>query len=424
MKTKTRTKEFIYLPNGCHCSTPTVYPKDWKTCTKEALDKNWYIQYYFYDPKFPKPTYPVTVKGMNKFMDLASRRKITKVILLDEIEALTNKGYNPYLKKYTALDEPKPLARLNPELLVIDAFRGAFENIKGTKEHLYQIKNAIDRFEKATIKLRFDTIIIYDFKRSQFKEIIEFMKLPANYFNKFKSYFSTLFKELIEWECCEINITRDIQKKPIVKNQRETLESNTVSLILDHLKINNYPFYRYGKIFFYSGARSTELLSVQFKHVRLEKQEYDILIKKGKQHIWQTKVIIKNAVPFWSELMQLSKSKEDFIFSHGLVPGELKNCAKQITIRWRKHVKDKLVIKNGEVKNKAELDKNKDFYYNRITADFYSMKHTFLDLLDDLNNGDLTNAKAISSHTSENTTKIYTSGRTKRNNEHLKTIKV
>lgn len=437
MKTQNKKKkrERIMLPNGCYCSKPSVFPPDWKICDKSSLEFDWRIQYYFYDPNFPKPKTPKVVKGMNEYYTLFERRAVTETLLNDEIEALKS-GYNPYLKKYTVEPEVKQLAEMNPELLIVESFRLAYIKLSKkrlTPEHLYQVKCAIDRIEKAIIQLQFDKITIYAFKRSQLKEVLDFINLPDNSFNKFKSYLSSLFKILIEYECCENNLTNDIQKRSITQSQREVMEVDLIDLILEKLRTDHYSFYRYSKIFFYSGGRSTELFSVQAKHVRLEKQEYDVLIKKGDQYVWETKIIIQNAIPFWTEIVQMCKSKEDYLFSHGLVPGPIHNNPKQITIRWRKHVKHSLVIYNGEVRFKAELDKLNITDYERITADFYSMKHTFLDLLDELqNDGDLHSidvemnvAQIMGSHrTPKITNKVYTTGKTKRENERMKKIRV
>jgi integrase len=409
----------ILLPNGCSCSTPSVNPKDWKTCNKSALQKDWRIQYYFYDSNFPKPKTPIVIKGMNSFKDLASRKEITKALIDDELQALKD-GYNPYLKKFTQEKPKLEKPKMNPELKVVEAFRLAHEKIKGTPDYLDQVRYAINRFEKAIIELQLSEVTIYDFKRSQLKEVLDYIDLTDNYYNKFKAYFSSLFKELIEYECCEVNLTRDIQKRSIVKKQREFLEVDKLNLVLEYLRLNYPEFYRYGKVFFYSGARSTELFSVKMKHVRLEKQEYDLLIKKGKQYVWETKVIIQDAIPFWTEIVQKCKSKDDYLFSYGLVPGTEKNNSKQITIRWRKHVKNKIAFYRDRIYLIEELKQRNISEYEIITADFYAMKHTFLDLLDSMNE----NAMGMASHRKENTTKIYTAGRERRKNEGLKSIRI
>lgn len=407
------------MPNGCSCSTPSVNPKDWKTCNKSALEKDWRIQYYFYDPNFPKPKTPIVIKGMNSFKDLASRREITKALIDDELQALKD-GYNPYLKKFTKEKPQIEKPKLNRDLKVIEAFRLAHGKIKGTPEHLDQVRYAINRFEKAINELQLSEVTIYDFKRSQLKEALDYIDLTDNYYNKFKAYFSSLFVELIEYECCETNLTRDIQKRSIVKKQREFLEVDKLNLVLEYLRLNYPEFYLYGKIFFYSGARSRELFSVQMKHVRIEKQEYDLLIKKGKQYVWETKVIIQDAIPFWTEIVQKCKSKDDYLFSYGLVPGTEKNNSKQVTIRWRKHVKNKVAFYRDKLWFIDDLKQRNISDYESITADFYAMKHTFLDLLDSMNQ----DAMGMASHRKDNTTKIYTAGRERRKNESLKSIRI
>lgn len=420
-------KKRILLPNGCSCSTPSVTPKNWKTCNKSELKRNWQIQYYFYDPAFPKPKL-VPIKGMNEYKDLGDRRNVTQAILDDELQAL-KEGYNPFLKKYIKPAMAIPTGELNPDLDVIKAFRLAHAQLATSEVYKDQVRFAINRFEKSAMILQLADIKIKDFKRSQLKQVLDQMKLPNDNFNKFKSYFSSLFVILIEYECCETNITRDIAKKTVIHEQRVVLEIQYLEMIMEYLQINYYNFYRYAKIFFYSGARTTELFSVQRKHVRLEKQEYDVLIKKGKQYVWETKIILKKAMPFWSDIVDKCKSPEYYLFSYDLVPGEKQNSPKQITIRWREHVKYKVVFKNGQLIYKKDLQEG-DKEFEAVTADFYAMKHVFLDLLDSINHEqkgghEINTPQIMGGHRNERTThKFYTTGKKKRNNQVLKELDV
>ncbi|WP_445453076.1 tyrosine-type recombinase/integrase [Flavobacterium sp. 25HG05S-40] len=423
--TKTTRKKAtrVFLPNGCSYSL-SVYPPDWKSCTIASLEFDWRIQYYFYDPNFPKPKTPKVVKGMNECKDLTSRREVTQALIDDEIKAFED-GYNPYLKKYVYPEPEEPVNELHRNLKFIDAFRGASAKLKGlSKEYLGEIDYAINRIEKAAKKLNKMDVKIYDLKRSELKALLEYMDLPDDYFNKFKAYFAALYKELIEWECCETNITRDIQKRVVVRKQREVYTREQIDLILEALRPDYYEFYRYSKIFFFSGSRSRELFTVQAKNVRLDMQEYDILIKKGKQYVWETKVIFKSAIPFWTEIMSLVKSQEDYIFSVGLIPGPVQINSKQITIRWRTHVKHKLSWLDGNVRKISELLEFGIRNFQKITADFYSLKYTFLDLLDELDSDNLGYAQIMAAHRKDSTTQIYAHGRSKRKNERMKKIKV
>lgn len=201
------------------------------------------------------------------------------------------------------------------------------------------------------------------------------MDLPDSSFNKFRTYLLGLFKELTQLGCCEMNPVRDISKKVETITIREVITKEKLSIVLKYLEKNFYTFYRYAQIFHYSGARSTELFSVQKKHIDLENQEYTVLIKKGKQYVWVKKIIIPAAVPFWSEILDQCKSDEDYIFSRGLFPGTFPIKSYQITKRWKRLVKYSKKIIDPETKRVITL-----------TEDFYTLKHLFLDLLDEMNN--------------------------------------
>jgi hypothetical protein len=62
----------------------------------------------------------------------------------------------------------------------------------------------------------------------------------------------------------------------------------------------------------------------------------------------------------WEEIINECSSEEDYLFTRGLEPSLIPIQPYQITKRWKRLVKDK---------------------YN-VTADFYALKHLFLDELD------------------------------------------
>src|SRR5690606_26071943 len=102
----------------------------------------------------------------------------------------------------------------------------------------------------------------------------------------------------------------------------------------------------------HSGGRTTELLQVKRKDVDLIKQEYQVTVKKGEQNIEVIRPIKTVALPFWIELLDNCKN-DDYIFSNNLTPGAVSINPKQISKRWRLHVK----IPRG------------------ITVMFYTLKH-------------------------------------------------
>lgn len=105
---------------------------------------------------------------------------------------------------------------------------------------------------------------------------------------------------------------------------------------------------------------------------------------------------------FWTEIVQECTDENDFLFTRGLKPSLTPTQLSQITKRWKRLVKDK---------------------YN-VTADFYALKHLFLDELDKASHIDLNLSKGMASHETNVTEKVYLVGRNNRKNEALKKINI
>lgn len=393
----------IMLPNGCSMSKPSVYPPNWENGGVSLIKINWRIQYRFYDPNHPRQVKLCVVKNMNEFKDLNERREITRAIIADQIQE-NKKGYNPILKKYTEL--PKEyFSELHPDLPFLIALRLVQKKMSISKSQKQQLKWIINRMDKAAKKLKFGEITISELKRRHLKNIFDYMNMPNNYYNRAKGYLSSLFSELVEYECLETNITRDIRKKKIIQREREILSKDHFEAVMKFLKRDHYNFYRYARIFSYSGSRSSELLRLKAKDVDIENQEYQIIIKKGNQQREQTKVILKVAIPYWKEVLK-NANPNDYIFSKNLEPGPEPIRSYQITKRWYRLIK----------KSKNVIDENGKTI--KITADFYSLKHSFLDSLDP------ETAQKMAAHTNAATTAIYQVTREKRDRERLKELDI
>ncbi len=410
----------------CSYTDVWVSPDNWKTITgKAALKKSWYVQCNFFDPNF-KEKYPKGFpyrKKLNKFQTL-ELRKAAAQLYLDEIPKLfEEKSYNPITKQYM-LPEQKTVetAKLNPDLNSADAIELAWDKIlesalknkaKRNTNPFPDVKQAKNRFVKALKELHFDSIAIKDLKLSEVKETLSYLNLPDASYNKFLSYMAKIFTELFEYGCVETNPFKLFKKKSIVTKIREVLQEDDFADVMEFLEEHYYEFYRYGMIFHMSGARTTELFLVQKKDVDLKNQEYKVLIKKGDQYVEEVKVIMIDALPFWREVIKECKSEEDYLFSKGLKPGKVAIAARQISIRWRRHVKIKF----------------KTLFNREITADFYALKHLFLDKLDSkqyqISNAPDNLAQTMASHRSPNiTNRVYLVHKKKRERDFLKTIKV
>ena len=98
---------------------------------------------------------------------------------------------------------------------------------------------------------------------------------------------------------------------------------------------------------------------------------------------------------------------DEYIFSLNLSPGPVQINSEKITRRWKNHVKNKL----------------------GITADFYTLKHRFIDQLDAMSAAapiiPLRNpAQEMAGHKSDKMTDVYAHGRASRERELLKKIKL
>lgn len=394
------------VSNGCSYTNLWVSPSNWETVrSKKQLAKVWYIQCKFFDPLF-KDKYPNGFpfrKRLNQYKTIEERQQAIR-ILKTEIPKLLDAGYNP-ITNYNPQEEIPKSGMMQPEMPVIDAFRAAHKKMRASEKHKNEVRIAINRVERGALELRMTDIPIKDFKRSQLRRLLDYLQLKDYTYNKFLSYLSGLFIELMEFDCCEVNITRDIRKRKTVKRLRETISLELFREISAHLKNEKYTFYRYMMIFFYSGARTTELFRLQKKDVNIEKQEYKVVIRKGREYREVIKIILPNALPFWKEVMSEAKHQDDFLFAKNLQPDSIAINPTQISRRWR-------FVK-------------KQF---SITADFYALKHLFLDELDQATTVEETigieniSSKMASHTTPSITNSVYLVGKKRRENERLKKV--
>ena len=148
---------------------------------------------------------------MNKFASLVDRCETTKCLIQDLIEENKN-GFNPIIKQFVLETFDKD-TELNPHLHFITAFRIVIIKIQCTEKHRKQIEWCVNRLDKKVGTLKLRNVTIGQLKRRQLKQLLEACDLPSHNFNKYLAYLSRLFSELLEYECCENNLVRDIRKR-------------------------------------------------------------------------------------------------------------------------------------------------------------------------------------------------------------------
>jgi site-specific recombinase XerC len=434
-----------HYENGCARSEIKVTPAGWDVDMAQAsertvarlLKKKWKIYYRYYDPAFKgtkKWGLPVQIRGMNEFKDLERRQSATRVLLDSEKEKLDNQGYNPITGRYHQAGPDHQVEEITPSMLFCDALKKALPMVNAVPRCKDDIKSAIRGIEKAAGKLYekayqkpYTALKISQVTRKHLVYIFQQCKkdnsrFTANRQNKYRSYLIMLFKELVRVEAVDVNPANDLAiDYTHVKAKRQTLTEAEALIIDTNLKAWDYYYWRFMRIFYRSGSRETEMLSLTTDKVDIQKQEFYLLIKKGKKYEWETRPIPDDALRFWIEVLE-ECNPGDFLFSVGFKPGPRKIGHDNVPKRWKKYVKDDPPQQPvTPVKDKRKLPKRK-FIPLGIKKDFYSLKHKNLDKIAEKLS--LKNAQEAAGHTSASTTKIYTVGEAQRETDKLKKVHV
>lgn len=349
----------LQLPNGCSCSKPSIFPKNWMTGGTALLQKDWRIQYYFQDPAYRhKYRYGklVFVKGMNRFKTLPERRDATRRLLANELQLLQLDGYNPITK--VALDiEPEINYEIDPTTPLIQALRSASEKLSVSNRVNIGIKSVIKGLEKAAGQLRYEEIEICKITRRHIKAMLDQCSRNSSRwsntrYNLYRGYLMMLYKELVELEAVPGNPLWDIAKKPVTQRLKPTLNNDQRTTIDKHLASVFPEFRNFIHLFFHSGGRKPELLQLKPPMVDLVNQKYKCIIKKRKNYTEVERTIKSIALPYWKFFLA-GCPDDHFIFGTRFKPGTSPMAEDMPTKYWRLHVKETL----------------------KIPIDFYSLKH-------------------------------------------------
>jgi len=356
--------------NGCYFTEIKVHPKNWKNSA--SLKDDWYFYYRFYDPTVKdncgniKPKL-VIGKGMNKYKTLGERREATKILVADELELLQKEGFNPITKAYMIDPILENDSEIDPSTPFIDALKACLKLIDKSPHTKEDIASNLRYIEPAAEQLRIHRLPIKDIRRKHIKALLNRLAIikptmdiivknkkgqkkvvgkgqwTNNTFNQYRKNLSILFEELLEMEATEVNPVHGIKKKKHAIKKREVLTPEQCEIVDQFARSYDSRFWLLINIFHLSGARTTEIVKVQGKHVDLRKQSVQYLVMKGDQFEWVDRPIVDEALPFW-EMAMRDCGKEDFVFSVGLQPGSRSIRPEQISRRWKRHIKDKLGI--------------------------------------------------------------------------------
>ena len=316
---------------------------------------NWYVQCDFTDPKYPKPFQ--YRKKLNRFKTYDQRVTAVEFFLKEIPKLFCEQGFNPITKAYMVPkpeafnDENHKLTELLPETPFLLAIDLALSKRKLSERTLKDIKHTFGYIKSGILDLGLKDKPIYDISRKDIKNILErleqkFGEFSAHKYNKYLDSLSTVYIELLEWDAVDANIIHGIKKRKAVKNIREVLTKQQRKDVVKYLSKFHPEFHDFVQIFFHSGIRITELLTIKVSDVDLSGQSFKVLVKKDTDYVWKKGIIKDVALPFWRKLVFGAK-KTDYIFSWGLVPGELKLEYNAIRLRWTRTVQKPLDIAVG-----------------------------------------------------------------------------
>lgn len=394
------------LPNNCRAGKFSVYPNNWKTAAADPT-LSWRIIYWFYDDNL-KQRKQVPIKGMNHLESLKEKQEVTKAAIKNELQELEN-GYNPITKSYfnnpeSEIDEHTPL---------LEALEFALTNAVLVHNTRIDVTNTLKYITMSIKDLHYERMPIGQIEPRDIKRILDGCAKIKTYidkkgkvkkkvwgpyqFNRYKSYLSLLFRVLTRNFIISFNPVKVIEKVPQLKKIRETTTREQRDIIKKYTKTHLYTFYRFLQIFFQSASRITEVLAVKKEDVRLEDQRFKITVRKGQKLEEEWRTITDLALPFWIEVYK-EAAPSQYLFWKKLKPGfgEKPIRAEQIDRRWRRHAKKKF----------------------GITADFYSLKHTFLEEL--AKKEGIEKAQKAAGHSTPVVTMIYAHGEDERIHERNK----
>jgi integrase len=314
---------------------------------------------------------------MNKYKTLSDRQGLTTVLLAQELDLIDKRGLNPITKLYPR--GPEVIHEISPDLPFIQAMKEGRKKMTAGSGTLMDIDCTLNQVEKACGKLwdnavagSYLNLTISQISRKHIKYILEQCgrdnpRWSNNRHNRYIDNLSMVFKTLKGFEVIETNPTVEIERLQHIPTTREILTDEEMETIEKSLKSRVYTFWRYMRIFFKSGSRTTELLALKKgPDIMVEKQEFVVIVRKGKKHKRDIRIIHDEVLDLWMEVLEQAKPGE-FLFSEGLRPGPRMIRKDQVCRRWNKYVKKDINKVNPE---KGGLG---------IKKDFYSLKHKNLD---------------------------------------------
>ena len=376
---------------GCRRSEFIVTPSNYKEIKRDSKRLEWSVLCRFYEEG--EKTF-IFKKRVFKNLSLADKKRSIPIILEEMRSALDDRDYNPRTKSYMFAKEG-----IHKDLYFIDALTETLKLKVISDGYRSSIESYIRKVHSSAVKLKLDYLKIQYVELSHIKKILTDCTKSNYDYNKTKKNLSTLFSDLVDEGCIKVNPCTNLKSRAHVPEIKRIFTDQELVSVFNHIKESKPNFVNYFQIFLMSGSRNTELLQLQKKHVNLENQEFMILVKKGSTYRWEARPIYTKALQFWEDQLNKCSFNED-LFGRNFLPEKRASpkLKDSVYLYWKRNIMKPL----------------------NIDVTIYSLKHYFLDKLDEANQS----AGSAAGHSNKEITAIYTVGKKKRELEYLKSIDV
>ena len=385
---------------ACSFSPPSISPPDWLSASAD-LSRDWYVQFYYFDPLHTKGRGKFFIRktGINEYHTLKERRIAAKAALAAYTERLRG-GWNPVTGGYVTTAPGEVV----PDTAWFTALPALCEGLRVAKSTKGNVKSAIKKLSSTAVKLGFETLPLELVKLRHVKILLDtHFEQPGSggpsSFNHYRAYLVMLFKQAVQLGAVDFNPARELSKRKETKRIKDVIPTEHRRSIVEYFSAVNPDYLLFLKIFFSSGARPVEVLSLKAKDVSIDKAEFKTTVYKGSAPTEYLNPIPDAALKDWALAVSRTSGPGDYLFGPNFRPGS-KPCKRDYATRyWQRHVKGTL----------------------GLPFDQYTLKHTALDEISELIGVQAAADKA--NHTSAATTiKHYLPGETKRRNDKLRKV--
>lgn len=326
----------------------------------------------------------------------------------DEIDRLDRQGYNPITGRYIVAELSDQIEEITPHTRFIEALKKAHKLLTCCNEMKKDIAGMIDKVADAagilfdqTYRKPYAGLRISEISRKHYVYLFKQCAKDNPRFspdrqNKYRTALLMLYKKLLAVEAVESDpiSSLPIEKTGVKKKPKLLTESER--LIIDtNLKAWDYPFWRYMRIFFRSGSRSSELLDLKNDdNIDLERQEFRITVRKGKEYREDIRPIPDDILPLWIEVIE-ETNPGDYLFSLAFKPGRIRQFRDRPTKKWNQYVRN----------DPGKYDPHGLGWGLGIKKKFYWLKHLNADTI--AGKIDIKTAAAADGHADTNTTKKH-----------------